>query len=124
MDLESKKIESNKAFTLNNIQYNTNSAELTKGSKSILEEFANFLKENSSISIEIRGHTDNVGNPINNMALSTDRAFTVFDFIEKSGIEKSRISFKGYGDTKPIRENTTEQGRTANRRTEFFITKN
>jgi outer membrane protein OmpA-like peptidoglycan-associated protein/tetratricopeptide (TPR) repeat protein len=124
MDLESKKIESNKAFTLNNIQYNTNSAELTKGSKSILEEFANFLKENSSISIEIRGHTDNVGNPINNMALSTDRAFTVFDFLEKSGIEKSRISFKGYGDTKPIRENTTEQGRTANRRTEFFITKN
>jgi len=56
--------------------------------------------------------------------LSTDRAFTVFDFLGKSGIEKGRISFKGYGDTKPIKENTTEQGRMANRRTEFFIIKN
>jgi outer membrane protein OmpA-like peptidoglycan-associated protein/tetratricopeptide (TPR) repeat protein len=124
MDMESKKIEANKAFTINNIQYKSNSAELTNGSKAILEEFVSFLKDNASINIEIRGHTDNIGNPIANMALSTDRAFTVFDFLGKSGIEKGRISFKGYGDTKPIKENTTEQGRMANRRTEFFITKN
>jgi outer membrane protein OmpA-like peptidoglycan-associated protein len=124
MDLESKKIEANKAFTINNIQYKSNSAELTNGSKAILEEFVSFLKDNASINIEIRGHTDNIGNPIANMALSTDRAFTVFDFLSKSNIEKGRISFKGYGDTKPIKENTTEQGRMANRRTEFFITKN
>jgi outer membrane protein OmpA-like peptidoglycan-associated protein len=124
MDLESKKIETNKAFTINNIQYKTNAAELTNGSKAILDEFASFLKDNPSISIEIRGHTDNVGNPISNMALSTDRAFTVFDYLGKAGIEKGRISFKGYGDTKPLKDNNSDEGRMANRRTEFFILKN
>lgn len=124
MDLVSKKIEANKAFTINNIQYKTNSAELTNGSKAILDEFVGFLKDNQSIFIEIRGHTDNVGNPIANMALSTDRAFTVFDYLCKSSIDKSRIKFKGYGDTQPIKSNSTEEGRLENRRTEFFIIKN
>lgn len=120
-ELVQKEIKVNKAFTIDDIQYKVNAAELTKDSEFILSEFAQYLNDNPQLKIEIRGHTDNVGNSISNMALSTDRAFTVYDFLLKKSIDKSRISFKGYGDTMPIAPNTTEAGRTKNRRTEFFI---
>ncbi len=109
-------------YTLNNIYYKTNSADLDPRSVIVIEEFVEFLKANPSIKIEVYGHTDNVGNPQSNLALSTDRAFTVRDLLVSKGIEEKRlIAFKGFGASKPIADNLTEAGRAKNRRTEFAI---
>lgn len=110
------------AYTLNNIYYNTNSADLDPRSTIVIDEFVEYLKANSTIKIEIHGHTDNIGSEKDNLALSTDRAFTVRDMIVKQGISESRIlAFKGFGSTQPIADNSTEEGRSKNRRTEFVI---
>ena len=111
-----------KAYTLNNIYYQTNSAKLEPRSLIVIQEFAEFLKTNPTIKIEVYGHTDNVGNPADNLALSTDRAFSVRDKLLELGIEEKRlIAFKGFGSTKPVADNSTEVGRAKNRRTEFAI---
>lgn len=109
-------------YPLNNIYYKTNSAELDPRSLIVIEEFIEFLKNNPTIKIEMNGHTDNVGNDAANLALSTDRAFTVRDILLAKGIEENRLlAFKGFGASKPIADNSTEAGRAKNRRTEFVI---
>jgi outer membrane protein OmpA-like peptidoglycan-associated protein/tetratricopeptide (TPR) repeat protein len=116
-------VEEGKSYNINDINYRTNSAELTADSKQVLKQFADYLIENENLKIEIRGHTDNVGSSSVNMALSSDRAFTVMDFLIQQGVPKSRLSFKGFGDTKPVASNSNEEGRSKNRRTEFLIVK-
>ncbi|MBA3706898.1 MAG: OmpA family protein, partial [Bacteroidetes bacterium] len=109
-------------YPLNNIYYKTNSAELDPRSMIVLEEFVEFLKTNPTIKIEMSGHTDNIGNDKANLALSTDRAFSVRDALLAKGIDEKRlIAFKGFGASKPIADNNTETGRAKNRRTEFVI---
>lgn len=120
------KIEVNEAkegssFVINNLYYNTNSADIKKESYVVLEAFADYLKENT-ISVEIQGYTDNVGAAAANEALSANRAYTVKAFLEEKGIDGKRITAKGFGPKKPIADNGTEEGRAKNRRTEFLIT--
>ena len=120
------KIEINEAkegssFVLNNLNYNTNSADLTKESFIVLESFAEYLKGNPNIKIEIQGHTDNIGAAKLNEALSANRAYTVKSYLEEKGVDGKNITAKGYGPNKPIADNTTEDGRAKNRRTEFLI---
>jgi outer membrane protein OmpA-like peptidoglycan-associated protein len=122
VSMEVKEANAGSSFVINNIYYNTNSADLKKESFIVLEAFADYLKENSSVNIEIQGHTDNVGSASANEALSANRAYTVKAFLEEKGIEGKRITAKGFGQTKPIAENTTEEGKAKNRRTEFLIT--
>ena len=90
-------------------------------SKNVLSSFADYLKKNENIRVEIRGHTDNVGNSNNNLLLSTNRAFTVYDVLMQLGVTKSRIQFKGFGDKKPIADNASDEGKAKNRRTEFVL---
>ncbi len=116
-----KEAKEGSSFVLENILYNTNSAELKKESRIILESFAQYLKENPKIKVEIQGHTDNIGNPKDNQALSTNRAFSVKAMLEEFGVDGKRILAKGFGQNKPIAENTAEEGRAKNRRTEFQI---
>ncbi|MBL7917650.1 MAG: OmpA family protein, partial [Bacteroidia bacterium] len=71
--------------------------------------------------IEIQGHTDNVGNPKDNEALSSNRAYSVKQFLEECKVNGKRITAKGYGASKPIADNKSELGRAKNRRTEFLI---
>lgn len=120
------KIEVNEAtagnsFVINNLYYNTNSADLKMESFIVLEAFAEYLKENNSITIEIQGHTDNVGVASANEALSANRAYTVKAFLEEKGVDGKRITAKGFGPNKPIADNITEEGKAKNRRTEFLI---
>ena len=120
MDVDS--IQVGKTYLLNNIYYKTNSADLDPGSAAVISEFAEFLKVHSTLKIEVRGHTDNVGDEKSNLALSTDRAFSVRDLLLSKGIDENRlINFKGYGASVPIADNATEAGRSKNRRTEFVI---
>lgn len=115
------KAEKGKSFVIDNLYYTTNSAEITKESKVVLSAFADYLLENPDINIEIQGHTDNVGNPKDNEALSSNRAYSVKQFLEEQKVPGKRIMAKGYGQNKPVADNKTESGRAKNRRTEFLI---
>ena len=121
IDLEVKPIEVGTTVKINNIHFATNSYELNETSKFILDNFLEFLNENSSIKIEIHGHTDNVGNDEENLILSKNRAKTVSDYLVEHGINSSRLSSKGFGENSPIASNETEEGKALNRRTEFVI---
>jgi outer membrane protein OmpA-like peptidoglycan-associated protein/Tol biopolymer transport system component len=123
-DLELRKIAVGSAYKLNNIRFATNSSELNKASKNIITDFAGFLKENPRVNVAIHGHTDSAGDAAANMTLSNDRAKSVYDFLIKSGINASRLSYKGFGQTKPVVSNENEEGRSKNRRTEFVIMNN
>jgi len=120
-DLELQKIEVGKNYRVNDINYATNSADITKASEYILENLIEFLKENATIKIAIHGHTDNVGGMDSNLALSKDRAATVMEYLLVQGIKADRLSFDGFGPTKPVASNETEAGKAKNRRTEFVI---
>jgi outer membrane protein OmpA-like peptidoglycan-associated protein len=112
------------SFVINDIYYNSNSADLKEESKKVLESFADYLKENPKMVIEIQGHTDNVGSASANQALSANRAFTVKATLESFGIHGDRIKAKGFGPSRPIADNSSEAGRAKNRRTEFLIEEN
>ncbi len=121
VDLSLKKNEVGKGYTLNNILFATNSVELTLQDKRIIEDFADYLKLNSTIRVEINGHTDNQGNPADNLKLSEQRAQAVYDYLIENGIEKSRLNHRGFGETKPLKPNDSESNKSLNRRTEFVI---
>jgi len=122
VDMKLEKIEVGKSYRVNDIKYATNSAEIEGASQYILDELITFLKENSTVHIEVQGHTDNVGDLQSNLALSQDRAFTVVAYLQDHGIQASRLVGKGYGPTVPLVSNDTESGRAENRRTAFVIT--
>jgi len=85
----------------------------------VLNEVAKFLQSNPSIKMEIDGHTDNSGTAPHNLTLSQQRADAVKMQLVSMGIDESRFTTKGLGDTKPIAANTTPEGKANNRRVEF-----
>ncbi|MEO0403271.1 MAG: OmpA family protein [Bacteroidota bacterium] len=121
MEIEERKIEKSTPFLIPDIFYRTNSSDINRESKLILDQFAEYLLENPSLSIEIRGHTDDKGSDSDNLALSMDRAFEVKGYLESKGISGKRIKAQGYGESKPIADNNSAAGQAKNRRTEFVI---
>jgi outer membrane protein OmpA-like peptidoglycan-associated protein/Tol biopolymer transport system component len=113
----------NASVVFKNIQFETNSYKLLSVSLIELDKLLQLLNENPSINIEIAGHTDNVGKAEDNIKLSTNRAKAVVDYLASKGIDAKRLSYKGYGSSKPIADNNTEEGKAKNRRTEFLIIK-
>jgi outer membrane protein OmpA-like peptidoglycan-associated protein len=89
-----------------------------------LDRVVKLLKENATIEIEISAHTDNRGADDYNSKLSDNRAASVREYIVSKGIAPERITSKGYGETKPIVANDTDENRQLNRRVEFVIVKN
>jgi outer membrane protein OmpA-like peptidoglycan-associated protein len=123
LEVKLQEVKEGASFVINNLYYTSNSAEIKEESRIVLESFAAFLKENNSMHIEIEGHTDNVGNLNDNMALSSNRAYSVKTLLEEFGIQADRITAKGFGPTQPVADNNTESGRALNRRTEFRVIK-
>jgi outer membrane protein OmpA-like peptidoglycan-associated protein len=121
LDFKLETIETGKSYNINDIFFATNSFELNDASRSVLNILIDFLNDNPTVAIEIQGHTDNVGSRADNMALSENRAREVYNYLVEKHIEKGRLKYKGYADTKPVAENTTETGRAKNRRTVFVI---
>ena len=101
--------------------FDPNSFELTKKSQIILEGFSRYLINNSTIQIEIQGHTDDLGDDKVNFSLSESRCKSVQTFLISKGIEISRLTVKGFGESKPKFKNDSEVNRAKNRRTEFKI---
>ena len=86
-----------------------------------LEDLAQFLKDNPEVRIRIIGHTDDVGKDEANMILSEGRAKSVHDNLIERGIDDSRLEYEGKGESEPIADNSTDEGRQQNRRVEFTI---
>jgi outer membrane protein OmpA-like peptidoglycan-associated protein len=79
------------------------------------------MKENPTLKVQISGHTDNIGKAADNLTLSNNRAQAVVKYLVGKGIEVGRLTFKGFGATKPVADNATEEGRAQNRRTELQV---
>jgi outer membrane protein OmpA-like peptidoglycan-associated protein len=120
-DIDLKPIEKGTKVVINNIFFETGKATLTPQSYLELEKAIDLLRTNPTMVIEVGGHTDNVGDDATNMKLSHDRAKAVRDFLVSRGIASERAQAKGYGESNPIASNDTDDGRKANRRTEFII---
>ncbi|MDI9366367.1 MAG: OmpA family protein [Flavobacterium sp.] len=120
-DIYLQPIELNKITALKNIQFETNAYQLKNISKIELDKLLQLLSDNTTIKIEVSGHTDNVGKAEDNLKLSTNRAKVVVDYLVEKGIAAQRLQYKGFGATKPLADNATETGRSTNRRTEFTV---
>ena len=106
---------------LKSVQFTHNSFEIDESSFAELNKLLAFLNKDSQIKISIEGHTDNVGEEKENQILSENRAIAVYNYLTQNKIAENRLSYKGFGETKPLLSNETESGRMINRRTSFKI---
>jgi len=121
MDVPLVKIKVGKKVVLNNILFETGKTVLTPGSYAELDRLAGILSDTPEMKIEISGHTDNTGSLQVNTSLSELRARAVVDYLVKKGIDRTRLTYRGYGPQQPIDDNNTPEGRARNRRVEFKI---
>ncbi len=123
-DLYLVPIEKGEKIKINNIFFEFGKSDLLPESFPELNRLAEFLQKNPEIKIQINGHTDNIGSDKDNKILSQKRASAVQDYLINKGIASARIKSIGYGESKPIKSNDTEEGRALNRRVEFIILEN
>lgn len=110
-----------KTFVLENVEFDFGKANLRPLSYPTLDNLVDYLERRPAEKIEIGGHTDNKGSDARNLQVSTERAKTIVAYLISKGIDASRLTAKGYGASEPIEENTTDEGRQKNRRTEVKI---
>lgn len=110
----------NGKFITRAIKFDVNKAILKPESITVLKMVQQFLTENPTVSFEIGGHTDSDGDDNYNLKLSQQRADAVKEQLVKMGIAPSRLTTKGYGETKPVDDNKTPDGKANNRRVEFI----
>ena len=120
-DIPLTPIETGAGIVLKNIFFDTNKFELKTESQAELDKLIQLLNDNPALHIQITGHTDNVGNPSENLILSDNRAKSVVQYLVTNGIVASRLTSKGYGETEPVADNKTESGKALNRRTEMKV---
>jgi len=106
---------------LDGVYFDTGSADLKAGSTTTLDEAVATLKRRNDIHVEVAAHTDSRGSTADNQALSNNRAASVKSYLVSHGIDASRLSSKGYGESQPIASNTTTEGQTKNRRVELRV---
>jgi outer membrane protein OmpA-like peptidoglycan-associated protein len=120
-DILLKPIKLETVIRLNNVFFETNKWELLPESKTELNALITILQQNPTMKIEIRGHTDNVGNDDANLSLSENRAKSVVNYLIENGITGDRLTSKGFGESQPVTTNETAEGKQQNRRVEFII---
>jgi outer membrane protein OmpA-like peptidoglycan-associated protein len=115
-------VTQNKIEIKQTIYFDTRKATIKRVSYPLLDEVAQALFDNPTIQIRIEGHTDSQGKDAFNLKLSTNRAASVRNYLIAKGVEESRMTSEGFGETMPIADNRTKEGRSQNRRVEFVIT--
>ena len=123
-DVELKNIKVGSNIALRNVFFNTGKWEVKDDSYAELARLVLLLNDVPSLKIEISGHTDNIGAESFNELLSQRRADAVVSYLVEKGVDKNRLSAKGYGQSNPVDFNDTAEGRASNRRTEFEIIEN
>ena len=103
------------------IYFETGKAILLKESFPVLDTISNILKQSPSQHLLIEGHTDNVGDDQSNLLLSENRAKAVFSYLVKKGVATERLSYKGFGESRPVADNNISEGRSRNRRVELKL---
>jgi outer membrane protein OmpA-like peptidoglycan-associated protein/Tfp pilus assembly protein PilF len=121
-DIALDKLRTGESVVMRNVFFETDQYTLLPTSIAELDRLSRLLTVNPGISIEIGGHTDNVGSAGYNQTLSENRAAAVYQYLLLKDINPERLTYKGYGLTRPIAPNDTEDGRALNRRTEFTVT--
>ena len=121
LDIPLQRLNKGSKIVLNNIFFDTDAYTLKTESEVELNTLVNFMNNNTSLEVEIEGHTDNVGAESHNLKLSESRAKAVYDFLVENGISANRMTFKGFGASQPIATNDTDEGRATNRRTAFRV---
>jgi outer membrane protein OmpA-like peptidoglycan-associated protein/tetratricopeptide (TPR) repeat protein len=121
IDIPLQPIETNAAIVLKNIFFDPNEYAVKPESGAELNAVVQLMKDNPTLHIQINGHTDNSGKPAENKTLSENRARAVTNYLIARGIASARLSFKGFGDTQPVADNATPEGKAKNRRTELFV---
>ena len=119
-----KPIKIGETMILKNIFFDTDQYILKEESVVELQKLLRFLQQNPNLKIAVLGHTDNAGSEAYNLELSRNRAKAVYEYLVQHQINTSRISYEGFGFSRPIDVNTTESGRANNRRTEFIVVGN
>ena len=114
-------LKKDQVVRINNVFFKDTTAEITEASYPELNRFYQFLKLNKKVIIEIDGHTDNQGAAEEKQKLSVARAKAIYDFLISKGIKEKRLSYKGFGSSRPIAFNSTKEGRARNNRIEFII---
>jgi len=122
--IELKNIKIGSKIALRNVFFDTGKSTIKAESNTELDRLVKLMKDVPGLKIELSGHTDNTGSATGNQKLSQARADAVVTYLVSKGIAKSRLTAKGYGDTKPVASNSTNEGRQLNRRTEFEIIAN
>jgi len=122
-DLTVDPLKENGMISLDPIYFEQSRAIILPQSFGELNRLAEILQNNPGISIQIEGHTDNIGEWESLQKLSEDRAAAVGDFLVEKGIERGRIATRGYGASMPVNNNMNEEQRRENRRVEIRITK-
>jgi outer membrane protein OmpA-like peptidoglycan-associated protein len=120
-DIPLQPIEIDAAVVLRNLFFETNKFNIQPESEVELLKVVQLLQENPTVKIQLEGHTDNVGTAADNQKLSDARARSVVNYLIIKGIKADRLLAKGFGATKPIADNKTEEGRAQNRRTELKV---
>ncbi|MCE3228829.1 MAG: OmpA/MotB domain protein [Bacteroidetes bacterium] len=101
------------------INFETGKADIKSESQKTVDQIAQMMKDNPTLKVSIEGHTDNAGNAAANQTLSDNRAKSVMNAVTAKGIDKARMTSKGWGQTKPLADNGTEDGKAKNRRVEI-----
>lgn len=121
VEVRLKHIDAGATLSLSAVRFNSGSAVLELGYQTDLVLLASWLNSNLTTSVEIVGHTDNIGSASANLQLSEERAEAVVDFLLASGVSAGRLSSSGRGDQQPISNNTTLEGKALNRRVEIVV---
>lgn len=120
-DLYLTPVEAGQTIRLNNIFFDTNKSDLKPESSQELDRVVGMMSASPTMTIEVSGHTDNVGEDAYNLKLSQSRAEAVVKYLLSKGVSTTALTSKGFGKTKPVMTNQTEAGRAVNRRVEFTI---
>lgn len=121
IDIPLQPLAANAVLVLKNIFFDPNKYDLKPESDAELTEVVRLMKDNPTLKIQINGHTDNSGKTADNITLSEERARAVTAYLVSKGVAPARLSSKGWGDTQPVADNGSPEGRAKNRRTELKV---
>ena len=121
LDIYLEPVRAGRSIVLNNLFFDVNQYALQPKSRTELNRLVGFMKQYPEVQVEVSGHTDDVGSDDDNLVLSQNRAKSVYTYLVGQGVSAQRLRYKGYGESKPLMPNDSDEHRQQNRRIELRI---